>query len=232
MKADLTEVVFILDRSGSMAGLVDDTIGGFNSFIRDQRNADGECFLTTVLFDDQYEILHDHIDLKEVKDITAKEYFPRGMTALLDALGKTINAVGERLAKTDEGDRPERVIFVVTTDGQENSSREFAITKIKEMVKHQEDKYKWEFLFLGANIDAFGAGGSMGMSMKGVTNYAANAVGTAALYSSVSNFVADSRSFNSMRKAKAMNTSMQDYYSEAEDEAEKGATNLSEAKEA
>lgn len=194
MKKDLTEVVFILDRSGSMANLTEDTIGGFNSFIDQQRAEPGECKLTTILFDDEYEVLHDGVDLRTVPKLTDREYFARGMTALLDAVGKTINTVGERLSKTDESERPEQVIVVITTDGQENSSKEFTADTIKKMVATQENDYKWRFLFLGANIDAFAEGGSMGFGAMNTTNYDASAVGTQVLYASVSNFVSDVRS--------------------------------------
>jgi len=194
MKKGLTEVVFILDRSGSMSSLTEDTIGGFNSFVEKQKEEDGECHLTTVLFDDKYELLHDHIDIQEVEELTNKEYFARGMTALLDAVGRTINTVGDRLAKTDEDERPEQVIVVITTDGQENSSHEFAADAIKKMVSEQEDTYKWRFLFLGANIDAFAEGGNLGFAMANTAQYDASAMGTRALYSSVTNFVSDSRS--------------------------------------
>lgn len=193
MKKGLTEVVFILDRSGSMSSLTNDTIGGFNSFVEQQKKEAGECFLTTILFDDQYDVLHDHIDIQEVKPLTDREYFARGMTALLDATGKAISTVGNRLAVTNEDERPENVIVVITTDGQENSSKEFTAEKIKEMVSHQEEKYKWSFLFLGANIDAFATGGAYGFDASRTAQYTADAIGTQTLYSSVTNFVADTR---------------------------------------
>jgi uncharacterized protein YegL len=193
MKKDLTEVIFILDRSGSMSSLAEDTIGGYNSFIDTQRLVPGECKLTTVLFDDQYELLHDGVDLRSVPKLTSKEYFARGMTALLDAVGKTINAVGERLANTDEGERPEQVIVVITTDGQENSSKEFKAEAIKKMVTTQEKDYNWKFLFLGANIDAFAEGGNMGFASRNTAQYDASAKGTQMLYASVSSFVSDVR---------------------------------------
>jgi len=129
MKNNLTEIVFILDRSGSMCSLVNDTIGGFNSFIEDQKQEDGEALLTTILFDDQYEILHNGVNIKTVKPMTTKEYSARGMTALLDAIGKTINTVGDRFNKLDEDNKPSKVIFVITTDGQENQSKEFKLKK-------------------------------------------------------------------------------------------------------
>lgn len=182
----------ILDRSGSMGNLVDDTIGGYNSFIEAQKQEDGEAFLTTILFDDQYEILHDGVDIKKVNPMTRKEYYARGLTALLDAIGKTINTVGNRLSNTPEEDKPSKVIFVITTDGQENRSKEFTQSQIKEMIEHQTEKYGWQFLFLGANIDAIGTAESFGIRGQFASNYSANARGTESVYNnlnlSVSNF--------------------------------------------
>ncbi len=185
MRKDLTEVIFLIDRSGSMCFLVEDTIGGFNSFIDNQKTIEGEARLTTVLFDNEYEVLHDHQDLSKVEHITHKEYFPRGATALLDAIGKTITSVGNRLNQTPEEERPANLILVITTDGAENASVEFSREQIKKMVEHQQEKYNWNFLFLGANIDSFGTASSLGVSAKGVANYSANGVGTASVYSSV-----------------------------------------------
>jgi len=198
MKDNLTEIVFILDRSGSMQDLVKDTIGGFNSFIEKQQKESGEAILTTVLFDDQYELLHDRINLKDVKKLTDKEYYTRGTTALLDAIGKTINSIGLKLNNTEEKDRPSKVIFVITTDGQENSSKEFKKDKIKEMVETQTNKYNWQFLFLGANIDAVSVGNSYGINM--VSNYTANSIGTQSLYAGVSKSVASYRSTGKLMK--------------------------------
>lgn len=137
MKENLTELVFILDRSGSMSGLETDTIGGFNSMLEKQKKESGEAFVTTVLFDDKYELLHDRYDIKGVNLLTEKEYYVRGSTALLDAIGITINNIGKALSNTNEEDRPGKVLFVIITDGMENSSREFSYEKVKEMVEHQ-----------------------------------------------------------------------------------------------
>lgn len=162
MKQNLTEMVFVLDRSGSMQGKEQDVIGGFNSMIAKQKKLDGEAFVTTVLFDDCYELLHDHCNLKEVQEMTT-EYFVCGCTALLDAVGKTIDGVGKRLAETPEEERPEKVLFIIMTDGLENASREYTLEKVKGMIEHQKSKYSWMFLFLGANIDAVHEAVSMGI---------------------------------------------------------------------
>ena len=194
MKKNLTEMVFILDRSGSMSRLVDDTIGGFNSMIENQKKEEGEAYVTTVLFDDQYELLHNHEDIKDVKPITNKEYYVRGMTALLDAIGKTINSVGKRLSETPEEERPEKVIFVITTDGAENASREFTRSVVKDMIEHQQTKYSWQFMFLGANIDAVAEADSLGITASHAHTYTANSVGTASIYNAMSDAVSCLRS--------------------------------------
>lgn len=180
MKKNLTELVFVLDRSGSMSSLAQDTIGGFNSIIDKQKEADGEAYVTTVLFDHEYTLLHDHIKLEDIEPMTGAEYQPRGMTALYDAIGTAINSVGERLNNTPEEERPEKVIFVITTDGYENSSREFSAKKIKEMIEHQQNKYSWTFMFLGANIDSATVAGDIGISSNFARNYTATAAGVAA----------------------------------------------------
>jgi len=198
MKENLTEMVFILDRSGSMSNLTKDTIGGFNTMIENQKKEDGDAVLTTVLFDDMYELLHDGVNIQDVKELTNKEYYARGMTALLDAIGKTINTVGERLSKTKEENRPSKIIFVITTDGQENSSKEFTQKQIKEMIEHQTNTYNWQFMFLGANIDAVSTAQSFGISGQFASNYTANSRGTDALYTSVSKSVSSFRSMGAV----------------------------------
>lgn len=194
MKENLTQIVFILDRSGSMARLTDDTIGGYNVFLQTQKEQDGEAIVATVLFDDRYEVLHDNVDIKDIQPLTNKDYFARGSTALLDAIGRTINNVGDKLNKMNEDDKPSKVIFVITTDGQENSSTEFNRYKIKDMITHQQEKYNWEFMFLGANIDAVAEAESIGISGLKASNYTANAIGTASLYDSMSKTVSNYRS--------------------------------------
>lgn len=193
MKKNLTEMVFILDRSGSMRNLTTDTIGGFNSMIENQKNEAGEAFVTTILFDDEYEVLHDHINIKDINPITDKEYYARGMTALLDAMGKTINSIGGRLSETPEDERPDKVIFVITTDGLENASREFTKKAIKEMIQHQQDKYSWTFMFLGVNMDAVEEAESIGINRDFAKTYTADSIGTKALYDSMSKAVGCAR---------------------------------------
>ena len=164
MKANLTELVFILDRSGSMGGLESDTIGGFNSMLKKQRAEPGECRITTILFDHTYEVLHDRTDIKAVRPISEKEYFVRGNTALLDTVGKAINKIGNAQENTAEDYRAGKVLFVITTDGMENASREFTYDRIKSMIEHQKSKYNWEFIFLGANIDAVDVANRFGIA--------------------------------------------------------------------
>ena len=154
MKKGLTELVFIIDRSGSMGGLESDTIGGFNAMLKEQQAVEGEAVVTTVLFDDQYELLHDRIDIKAIAPLTSKDYTVRGYTALLDAVGKTINKIRQVQRHTAEEYRAEKVMFVIITDGYENASREYSAKQVKERIEHQKQKYGWEFVFLGANIDA------------------------------------------------------------------------------
>ena len=163
MNNNVTEVVFLLDRSGSMAGLESDTVGGFNGFVKRQSEMEGETILTTVLFDDEYEVLWEGIEAGRVR-LTEKEYFVRGCTALLDAVGKTIVKVGQRLSKTSDEHKPGKVIFVVTTDGMENASVEYTYEKIKGMIQHQKEKYSWEFIFMGANINVAEEAGNLGIN--------------------------------------------------------------------
>ena len=185
MNHKLTEIVFILDRSGSMKGLEADTIGGFNGFVKKQATL-GQTLLTTILFDDHYEILHDQIDAGNAV-LTKEAYFTRGSTALLDAIGKTINKIGRRLRETPESERPGKVIFIITTDGLENSSSEFTYFKIKEMINHQTEKYSWEFVFLGANIDVIEEGDKLGICSDYTYEYEATTVGTQKMFYAAEN---------------------------------------------
>lgn len=193
MNKNLTELVFILDKSGSMSGLEGDTIGGFNSMLDKQKKEAGDAYITTVLFDHDYELLHDRADIRKVNCISEKEYFVGGTTALLDAMGKTINYIGKKIGDTDEAEHPGKVIFVIITDGMENSSREFSAKKIKQMVEHQKTKYSWEFVFLGANIDAVKTAEDMGIDQDRASNFCADSQGIKLNYSSVCNFVSEMR---------------------------------------
>jgi len=189
MKKDVTELVFILDRSGSMSGLESDTIGGYNAMLEKQKKEPGEAVITTVLFDDRYELLHDRINLKGIAPITEKEYFVRGSTALLDAVGRTINKIGNAQKYTTEDERAEHVLFVITTDGMENASREFSDEKVRKMIEHQKNKYGWEFIFLGANIDAVATAERFGIGEDRATNYNADSEGTLLNYEVISETV-------------------------------------------
>lgn len=171
MKKDLTELVFILDRSGSMSGLESDTIGGFNALLEKQKKESGECIVTTVLFDDRYELLHDRFALRSVSPITANEYYVRGSTALLDAVGRTIAKIVNVQRHSVESECAEKVLFVIITDGMENSSKEYRYDRVKEMVEREQLQYGWEFLFLGANIDAIGTASRFGISQDHAVNY-------------------------------------------------------------
>ncbi len=192
MIRDLTEIIFLLDRSGSMAGLESDTIGGFNAFIEKQSQMDGETIVTAVLFDNKYEILWNGIDAKKVK-LTDKEYYVRGCTALLDATGKTILDVGYRISKTEESKRPNKVIFVITTDGYENASKEFTYEKVKQLIKHQQEVHGWEFIFLGANIDAGKEAENMGICKENAYSFEASKAGIDRMYCIVSSEVSGIR---------------------------------------
>lgn len=197
MKKDLTELIFILDRSGSMSNLASDTIGGYNSMIEKQRKEPGEAMVTTVLFDDEYKMIYDHIPIKDVPELTHEVYFPRGTTALLDAIGRTVNSVGERLANTPEDERPDQVIVVITTDGLENASREFDRKKIKEMIEHQQSKYSWTFMFLGANMDAVKEASNIGIDSSFANTYTNSSAGLNSVYEGVSCSLSAMRSYNS-----------------------------------
>ena len=182
MKKGLTEIVFILDRSGSMSGLEKDTIGGYNSLIKKQKKEEGEAYISTVLFDDRTEVLHDRVGLDKIKPMTEEEYYVRGCTALLDAVGGAIHHIGNVHKYAREEDRPEKTLFIITTDGQENSSRMYTYEKVKRMVERQKEKYGWEFLFLGANIDAVEEAGRFGIKPERAVNYECDEIGTAVNY--------------------------------------------------
>jgi uncharacterized protein YegL len=193
MKTNLTELVFILDKSGSMSGLESDTIGGYNALLKKQREEPGDAIVTTVLFDDNVEFLHDRINVKGICPITEKEYFIGGCTALLDAIGKTINKILKVQRNTNEEERADKVMFVITTDGMENASKEYNHEKIKKMVEWQKEKYRWEFIFIGANIDAISTAAKFGISSDRAANYNADGEGTRLNYEAVSNVVSELR---------------------------------------
>ena len=189
MKKNLTELVFILDKSGSMAGLERDTIGGFNAMLDKQKAQAGECRITTVLFDHRYELLHDRTDIRAVRPITAREYRVGGSTALLDALGKTIHKIATAQKNTSEPFRAKRVMFVIITDGEENASREYAAKEVKEAIRRQKSRYGWEFIFLGANIDAVETAGRFGIDAGRAANYVPDSQGTALNFRAMSETV-------------------------------------------
>ena len=189
IKNGITELVFILDRSGSMSGLESDTIGGFNAMIEKQKKQDGECYVSTVLFDNVSEVLHDRIKLSEIKPMTDKEYTVRGCTALIDAIGGAIHHIGNvhKYARTE--DVPEHTMFVITTDGMENASHKYSSEKVKRMIERQKKQCGWEFLFIGANIDAVETAAQYGITEDRAVNYHADPKGTACLYDNVSDVV-------------------------------------------
>ena len=193
MKKNLTELVFILDKSGSMSGLEKDTIGGFNSLLDQQRKVDGECVITTVLFDNRYELLHDRIDIRAVQPMTEQEYFVGGSTALLDAIGKTIHKIGTVQKNTAEDYRAEKVMFVIITDGEENASRCYSSMQIRQMIQHQKERYGWEFIFLGANIDAVETAGRFGIDADRAVDYVPDGEGTELNFRMMSETVATFR---------------------------------------
>ena len=194
MKKGLTEIVFILDRSGSMSGLEVDTIGGYNSLIEKQKKEEGEAYISTVLFDDVCEVLHDRVELSEIKLMTDKEYYVRGCTALLDALGGAIHHIGNVHKYAREEDRPEKTLFIITTDGQENASQQYSYEKVKKMVARQKEKYGWEFLFLGANIDAVAEAARFGISKDRAVKYHNDKAGTEVNYRALNRAVSGVRS--------------------------------------
>ena len=186
MKNNITELVFILDRSGSMSGLESDTIGGFNSMIENQKKQDGECYVSTVLFDNVSEVLHDRARLSEIKPMTENDYTVRGCTALIDAIGGAIHHIGNVHKYARVEDVPEHTMFVITTDGMENASRRYDSEKVKMMIERQKEKYGWEFLFLGANIDAVETARHFGISEDRAVNYHSDSEGTQLNYEVVS----------------------------------------------
>ena len=198
MKKNLTEIVFILDRSGSMAGLEGDTIGGFNAMIEKQKQEPGEAVVSTVLFDHLSEVIHDRVELGRIQPLTRKEYYVRGCTALLDAVGRAIHHIGNVHKYAREEDRPEKTLFVITTDGMENASREYTYDRVRRMIGRQKERYGWEFIFLGANIDAAREAARFGIAPERAANYHADRQGTAVIYEAVCDTVSDFRAHKPM----------------------------------
>ncbi len=194
MKQNLTELVFILDRSGSMDGLEDDTIGGFNAMLEKQKKEEGKAFVSTILFDDKTEVLHDRLPLDRVRPITEEEYYVRGCTALLDAVGGAIHHIGNIHKYARREDRPGRTLFVITTDGMENASRRYTAPQVRRMIERQKARYGWEFLFLGANIDAVETAGQLGIGADRAVNFHCDSRGTRLNYATVCQAVSAVRS--------------------------------------
>ena len=189
MKNNITELVCILDRSGSMQGLESDTVGGFNSLIEKQKKEDGTCYVSTVLFSTESKVLYDRVPLADVKSMTEDDYIPGGSTALLDAIGDAIHHIGNIHKYARKEDVPEHTIFVITTDGLENASRRYSSDKVKKMIEHQKEKYGWEFLFLAANIDAVETAEHIGITRDRAANYRADDEGTEHMFSALSKAV-------------------------------------------
>lgn len=189
MKKDLTEMVFILDRSGSMSGLESDTIGGFNSLIEKQRNEKGEAIVSTVLFSHYSKVIHDRVPLEDVLPLTEKEYCVFGSTALIDAIGDAIHHIVNVHRYIREEDRPEKTIFIITTDGMENASSRWSSSEVKALIEKEKTKYGWEFLFLGANIDSVDTAKRIGIDRTRVTDYMADREGTMWAYRNMSKAV-------------------------------------------
>jgi uncharacterized protein YegL len=194
MKKNLTEIVFILDRSGSMSGLEKDTIGGFNAMIEKQKKAEGEALISTVLFNHESEVIHDRVGVQTIQSMTDKDYMVGGCTALLDAIGQAIHHIGNVHKYARDEDVPEHTIFVITTDGMENASQRYSSNKVKQMIERQKEKHGWEFLFLGANIDAVETARGFGIAQDRAVNYHADSVGTQLNYQVVSDAICAVRS--------------------------------------
>ena len=199
MKQNLTEIVFILDRSGSMAGLEADTIGGFNAMIEKQKAEPGQALISTVLFDNDTQVIHDRVPLDRIQPLTDRDYYVRGCTALLDAVGGAIHHIGNVHKYARREDVPRRTLFVITTDGMENASRWYTYERVKAMIEHEKQKYGWEFLFLGANIDAAREAARFGIDADRAANYHADRKGTGVIYEAVNKTVTNFRAHQPMQ---------------------------------
>ena len=182
----ITEMVFILDRSGSMGGLEKDTIGGFNSLIEKQKKQNGKCYVSTVLFDHEIQVVHDRVELADIKHMTEEDYFVRGCTALIDAIGGAIHHIKNIHKYARKEDVPEHTMFVIITDGYENASKKYSSDQVKKMIEHEKEKYGWEFLFIGANIDAVETAKHFGINEDRAVNYHADELGTEVVYDTIS----------------------------------------------
>ena len=198
MNSNLTEIVFILDRSGSMSGLEADTIGGFNAMVEKQKKEEGEALLSAVLFDNDSQVIYDRVDIRKVEPMTDRQYQVGGCTALLDAIGGAVHHMANVHRYAREEDRPGRTVFVITTDGMENASRRYTYREVQKMVKHEQEKYGWEFLFLGANMDAIAAARSFGIREDRAVRYACDSAGTSL------NFAVVSKAIGKMRRGAAI----------------------------
>lgn len=204
MKENLTELVFILDKSGSMSGLERDTIGGFNSMLKQQRDVEGDVLISTVLFDTHNTVLHDRVNIKDIKYLTGGDYKVGGGTALLDALGGAIKHINRVQKEMPEEERPAKTMFVITTDGQENSSHAYNYEKVKKMVQKKQEKKNWEFIFLGANMDAISAAADIGIRADRASNYCCDSVGTAVNFRALSKAISGYRCADVAGSAKAL----------------------------
>ncbi|MDD6042399.1 MAG: hypothetical protein PUB87_01435 [Eubacteriaceae bacterium] len=201
MKKDLTEVIFILDRSGSMSGLEKDTIGGFNSMMEKQKNESGELIVSTVLFNDTCKVLHDRVPAEQVSKLTEKDYYVCGCTALLDAVGGAIHHIGNVHKYARPEDRPEKTVVIITTDGMENASTKYSYDKVKRMIDKEQEKYGWEFIFLGANIDVTAEAERFGIGAERAVAYRCDSVGTATNYDAINDAIISVRKNKSIDKS-------------------------------
>lgn len=193
MRENCTELVFLLDRSGSMSGLELDTIGGFNSLINRQRTEDGEALVSTILFDDRVEVLHNREDIQKVPELTSKEYFARGTTALLDAMGSSIEHMRSLYAEMGDGSVPAHTMYVITTDGLENASHRYSLDKVRSLVTQSQNEFGWEFIFLGANMDAISAAGDLGIRHDRAATYFHDAQGTGTTFRAMNSAISEMR---------------------------------------
>lgn len=200
MKKNLSEIICILDRSGSMFPLTQSVINGYNEFIKSQRKVEGDAYVTTVLFDDEYKMLYDHINIQEIPEMTERQYNADGLTMLYDAIGMTMDSVGERLANTPEDERPEHVVFFIMTDGANNYSKKYSKETIKEMIEHQQTVYSWEFIFMGAGIDAKNEASQLGIKTEQSYSVDHSAKGISATFATMDCLASSIRAYDAGRK--------------------------------